>query len=197
MITAPRLKVSVAAALFGLGSLGVGTSSAPEAGASAQINFGPTTEITAVRTAREVLGAIRLPSGAVPSSFHSVGSRRAVYLDFYGIEQDSTTNRIRFWTVPMGIDAAARFFERSSVHGLIPRRPTIDVEPNSSGYYLGSVTFASIPFTSSPDPVDSFTRVTFNLLMSPTSTQVTNVLVGVEVYWKPRQPVKMSSSIGA
>jgi hypothetical protein len=175
---------------LGFGALAVGAFTwVSVAGRANSIDLAPTTKAGALRTAQQVLDEIQLPDNSRASSFHALGSPRAVDLDFYGIGQDGTTNRIRFWTVPLGLDATAKFFERHEPKGLIAGPPSIDLVRNAAGFYLGSVTFESLPFTPIPNYDDSFTRLTFNLLMSPGNSHLTDVLEGVEVYWQPRTPV--------
>ncbi|MGD0344129.1 MAG: hypothetical protein ABSB55_04115 [Acidimicrobiales bacterium] len=163
------------------------------------------TKAAASRTAIGVLQEVRLPVGSEPMTFAEIGSQRAAdldfyavqnarwnrLLDFYGIQEDGIAYSARFWRVPEGINEAASYFERDAPPGLLQEEtPGVDLAPNATGFYLGNVIDASLPFSPYCRPKPSFTRLTFNLLMSPATPKVTDVLVAVEVYWRPRVCVK-------
>ena len=147
------------------------------------------TKAAASATAIGVLREVRLPSGSEPVSLAEIGTRRAADLNFYGYSQDGdgVIYSVRFWRVPEGIYEVDSYFERNAPPGFSQVNTAgIDRGPNASGFQLGGFMDASLPFSPHCRPNASLTQLSYNLLTSPATPKVTDVLVAVSVYWHPR-----------
>jgi hypothetical protein len=187
----------VAAAVLAAIGVGIGITVSVRSGPGSPVDLAVHTKAAASATAIGVLREVRLPGGSEPVALARIGTRRAADLDFYGYNQEGegVVYSGRFWRVPEGINEAASYFERNAPPGLSQEEtPNIDLSPNASGYYLGGVTDASLPFSPHCRLNASFTRLSYNLLMSPAAPKVTDVLVAVEVYWHPRVCVEPTSA---
>jgi hypothetical protein len=179
----------VAAAVLAASGIAIAIAASVGSGTGSPVDLAVHTKAAASATAIGVLQEVRLPAGSEPVTLAKIGTRRAVDLDFYGFDQDGdgVLNSTRFWRVPEGINEAASYFERNAPPGFSQEYiPAMDGGPNATGFQLGTLADASLPFSPHCRPNALFTRLTYNLLMSPATPKVTDVLIAVSVYWHPR-----------
>lgn len=183
----------VVEAVLAASGIAIAIAASVGSGTGSPVDLAVHTKAAASATAIGVLQEVRLPAGSEPVTLAKIGTRRAVDLDFYGFSEDGDgiVNSTRFWRVPDGINEVVSYFERNVPPGFSQEiKPAIDTGPNASGFQIVIGADASLPFSPHCRPNALFTRLTYNLLMSPATPRVTDVLVAVTVYWHPTSCVE-------